>query len=71
MRSPDYRIDPSVLTTERIGVFISQPKIVGHYMLGNAGMGHLFGLTRKPSPVERFFVRHLLGLRWVTLPQGK
>lgn len=47
-----------------VAVGVQFPRIVGYYRMGNSSHGHMFGLTRKPGRIERFFVRRCLGLTW-------
>jgi hypothetical protein len=47
------------------GFFVNRPRFTGSYVIGDSAFGHHFLLTRKPGRIERFFVRHLLGLIWV------
>jgi hypothetical protein len=58
--------DPPNLWVQGSGMklFVQAPRPVGHYTLGNNDLGHHFHLTSKPSRIERFFMKHLLGLTW-------
>lgn len=48
--------------------FFQTPRYVGGYQMGQAPATYTFNLTRRPSRWHRFWVRAVLGWRWVDAP---